>query len=123
MIKTYHYFIFRLHDNYIRIGFLGAAGKEDGFLFFQTIPKATEITYIDEFPMVIKADVDEWEGIGNRVFGSSTIVTCKHLYQMRTIRKKKDKTFFEQMKEIHQLIKRQQEEFLKKKEEKKLKNS
>jgi len=120
----YHYYILRIRDEYLRIGLqanpteaLDPCGSiDEGLEFIRTlIPPNTypglgfsldippEYYFCGTFFYPIKADVDQWMGLGDKPYGEQKVVTCKHLYQMRS-KKKTTVAFLDNLKKIHKLV-------------------
>lgn len=127
----FHYYIFRNHDSYIRVGLQATPGDtydpcgsiDDGLKYVSTLctkdtynglgydlESRPELYFMGTYPYPLKADVDKWCGLGNKTMGNLTIVTCKHLYQIRT--KKKATPFLENLRKVHKLIYNRQMEIL-----------
>lgn len=131
VLKIYHYYIFRNHDSYIRVGLSSTPGEtydpcgsiDDGLKYVSTLcskdtyPGLTygldstlELYFMGTLPYPIKADIDRWCGLGSKTIGNLTVVTCHHLYQIRT--KKKSTSFLENLRKVHKLLYERQMEIL-----------
>lgn len=105
-----HYFICRIEDSYVRFGVNGT--RKDGANHLTTF--ADETIYLGELPLPIKADIDEFNGLGVKVIGKSVLVTCKHIGCMMTIRKPTGKSFYRHHMGVLKQIRSSQEELLSK---------
>jgi len=112
----YHYFL--LQDktcNFWRLGIEGS--KEAAQDYFSQYFK---VEYIDEYPMLIHGDIDEWQGVGCRQHkidsGEFTVRTFKHIHTMMSQSKPYD--WFSAIKNTHAKIKASMEFQLKEEERK-----
>jgi hypothetical protein len=116
--SEFHYFILRIYDYYVRIGIQGDIEKAEAYFksnykyILNDTEAEPEVVFMITLPLPIASDVDKWCGLGCNTFEDFTIVSCKHIHQMRTIKNESDMDFYSRMKEAHILIKDYQRELL-----------
>jgi hypothetical protein len=96
MMVIIFYFLVRQKDEYLRIGVDGDQVAAQSYFkkYFD------DVEFIGDFADTIYSDVDSDVGVGTRKIPKGVIVTCKHIYQLRTKRDAGD--YFAYLRKYHQ---------------------